>query len=96
MSSGSILSLGLGEFSDINHVVTLGYGAGIGIAAATPPVSVDDPVRARRPTIDFVIGAGVYKPPIVAHEPHHHKPVISDVNELKEMMEIYERWRKAA
>jgi hypothetical protein len=89
MSSGSILSLGLGEFSDINHVVTL-------IAAATPPVSVDDPVRARRPTIDFVIGAGVYKPPIVAHEPHHHKPVISDVNELKEMMEIYERWRKAA
>jgi hypothetical protein len=27
MSSGSILSLGLGEFSDINHVVTLGYGA---------------------------------------------------------------------
>lgn len=28
MSAGAILTLGLGAFSDVNHVVTLGYNTG--------------------------------------------------------------------
>lgn len=47
MTVGAILTLGLGTFSDVNHVVTLGYGTG-----ATPPtptvVSTNTPGRIRR------------------------------------------------
>lgn len=35
MTIGAILTLGLGTFSDVNHLVTLGYGTG-----ATPPKPV--------------------------------------------------------
>jgi hypothetical protein len=36
---GAILTLGLGSFSDVNHVVTLGYGTGAS-APSAPPVSL--------------------------------------------------------
>ncbi len=39
MTPGAILTLGLGAFSDVNHLVTLGYGTG-----ATPPAPVSSDV----------------------------------------------------
>lgn len=36
MTIGAILTLGLGAYSDVNHLVTLGYGTG-GAPAPTPP-----------------------------------------------------------
>jgi hypothetical protein len=45
---GAILTLGLGTFSDVNHVVTLGYGTG---ATATPTPT---------PTVTQAGGSGRY------------------------------------
>lgn len=48
MTPGAILTLGLGAYSDVNHLVTLGYGTG-----ATPPVPNDITVIwGRRPEFE--------------------------------------------
>lgn len=40
MSVGAVLTLGLGSFSDVNHVVTLGYGTGAAPTVQTVFVNV--------------------------------------------------------
>lgn len=105
MSAGSILSLGLGSFSDVNHLVTLGYTPGIGLAVVVPPVAEDVPtiIPPPRAPVDFVLNggylAGVRVPrfrkvnKMVKPGPLPRQP--EDV-ELQEMMSLHAMWKRAA
>lgn len=103
MSAGSILSLGFGSFSDINHVVTLGYTPGIGLAAVVPPaadvVTIIPPPRA---PVDFVLNGGYLAG---VHVPRFRKvnkmikgplPRQPEDVELREMMGLFAMWKRAA
>jgi hypothetical protein len=100
MSVGSILSLGLGAFSDVNHLVTLGYTPGIGLAPVViPDTTVFAPPRA---PVDFVFNsgyiAGFRVPKFRAPNKPAHPRVTKQPQDtdLKEMMGLYAMWRDAA
>lgn len=97
---GSILTLGLGEFSDINHVVTLGYG--IGLTTEPPGIGLSDTdhFQVRAPT-DYLYIGGEPQFPISRFRGSHRigppeKRVGISPDELKEMAAVYSQWRKAA
>jgi hypothetical protein len=65
MTVGAILTLGLGAYSDVNHVVTLGYGTG---ATPTPTTTAarggdDVPRRRKSPHKGFDLEAWKAKQP---------------------------------
>ena len=102
MSVRAIITEGFGSFGTIPDVVKQGYG--IGLAAAAAGIALD---TARPPTVDFVFQSGWYARNIYLRDavfPQHRrlfalekrKEAKRDNSEMREMMELYSQWRKAA
>jgi hypothetical protein len=93
MSPGAILTRGIGIYSDINHVVTLGYGIATPTPTPTPTPTVDIPRTASRVApVDFVqLSGGMFVQKMPSKkEPRLH---VGEPAELAEMMELYSRWK---
>ena len=101
MSVRTIITEGFGTYGTIADVVKQGYGIGLveeaGIALTT----------VRPPTVDFVIQSGWYSRNIYLRDAvfpkerklfiaEKRKEVRRDNSELREIMDLYSQWKKAA
>ena len=102
MSIRTVITEGFGTFGTIPDVIKQGYGIGLAVAAAG--IALD---TVRPPTVDFVIQSGWYSRNIYLRDavfPKERKLFIAekrrevrrDNSELREMMDLYSNWRKAA
>ena len=102
MSVRAVITEGFGSYGTIPDVIKQGYGIGLAVAAAGIALET-----VRPPNVDFVFQSGWYARNIYLRNAvfpqqrrlfaiEKRREVKQDNSEMREMMELYSQWRKAA